>query len=268
MAMGLSAGSLAIAHPEIELQIAAVSARLADRPTDPVLLLQRGELHRIHADWAAAEADFRRAAAAGAGAIVDFHVGRMKLEAGRLDEAAVALDRFLDREPSHAPALIARAETRVALGRPLEAASDFSRALAVTSRPEPAYYLGRARALAAAGSEHLDEAIRGLDEGLERLGHPVTLDLEAVELELGAGRYDAAIARIDRIAAASARREAWLVRRGQILEQAGRVPQARQAYQLALESIHTLPASRRWNRAVQKLEAQATDAVARLAAEP
>ena len=54
------------------------------------------------------------------------------------------------------------------------------------------------------------------------LGEPVTLQLFAVDLEVQRERWDAALERIDRIAARSARQETWLLRRGEILEQAGR----------------------------------------------
>lgn len=260
----LLVASPAAAHPEIEAQISDVTEHIAVRTDDASLYLRRGELHRVHRDWEAALADFERARGLGSGPIVDFHVGRMQLEAGRYAAAAETLDRFLAVEPEHEAGLVARARARVALGRPLEAAADLSRALAVTSRPQPTFYLERARALMAAGDRHLDEAIRGLDEGLERLGRPVTLELEAIDLEVRAGRYDAALARIDRIAAASVRREAWLIRRGELLEQAGRPAQAREAYTLALAAIDALPPSRRGNRAVQRLQAQARSALARL----
>ena len=49
-------------------------------------------------------------------------------------------------------------------------------------RPIPTYYLERARALVEAGPEHFGEALRGLDEGSARLGHPVTLEPYAIEL--------------------------------------------------------------------------------------
>jgi predicted Zn-dependent protease len=110
----------------------------------------------------------------------------------------------------------------------------------------------------------VDLALDGLDEGLERLGQPVTLQLYAIELELRQDRYDQALARLDRIAARSPRKESWLIRRGEILELAGWPADAKQAYIDALAAIDSLPATRRWNRAVQRLETTATEAVERL----
>ena len=55
-------------------------------------------------------------------------------------------------------------------------------------------------ALAAAGPEHLDAAVRGLDEGNAALRHPVTLELLAIDYEVRMERYDAALLRIESIA--------------------------------------------------------------------
>jgi tetratricopeptide (TPR) repeat protein len=264
----LVVSGVAVAHPEIELQIAELDREIAAHPGQAELYLRRGELHRIHQSWAEAEADFATARSAAPDlAVVDFHLGRMLLDAGRVAEAKETLDRFLAREPAHVEGLATRAQALAELGRHRAAAEDLTRAIAAvpeSGRPKPSYYLDRARALERTGQ--LDEAVRGLDEGLLRLGQPVTLQLYAIELDLARDRYDAALARLDRIAAASERQESWLVRRAEILERAGRGEAAKQAYSDALAVIHALPAGRRSNRAVRRLEESATAALARLAA--
>ena len=50
------------------------------------------------------------------------------------------------------------------------------------------------------------------------------------------------------------------MRRGEILESAGRMDEARAAYAAALEAIQVLPASRRSSRAMQELREQALTA--------
>ena len=114
------------------------------------------------------------------------------------------------------------------------------------------------------GVEHIDVALQGLDEGLERLGQPITLLLYAIDLELELGRHDAALARLDRIASRADRKETWLVRRGEILEQAGRPAEARAAYVAAIEAVQALPATRRGTRAVSRLQTRAEEALTRL----
>jgi tetratricopeptide (TPR) repeat protein len=263
----VAATGSAAAHPAIDRQIADMNARIEARPDDPDLYVRRGELHRIHQDWAAAEADFKKARELDPErAAVDFLIGRTRLEAGAPGEAKGFLDRFLAVEPEHTGALVTRARALVALDRPLAAAKDYDRAIAALGEDgaRPTHYLERARALASAGEEQLPRALRGLDEGLERLGQPVTLRLYAIELETEMGRYDAALARLDRIAAGAKRQESWLVQRGEILEAAGRTERARVAYGEALKAIDRLPDSRRGSRAVQRLAEQARSAIARL----
>jgi tetratricopeptide (TPR) repeat protein len=255
------------AHPGIDEQIADVTRRIEATPGDATLFMRRGELHRIHRDWNAAAADYARARALDPKlAAVDLCEGSMLLDAGRHREAKKMMDRFLARVPEHSTGHGVRARALARLGRHLEAAADFTRAieLARDDRPGPDYYLERARALAAAGAPHLPEAIRGLDEGIQRLGRPVTLELLAIELELELERWDSALARVDRIAEHAARKETWLVRKGEILERASRPALAREAYSATLAAIETLPPSRRRNRAVERLEQQAREALERL----
>jgi hypothetical protein len=76
--------------------------------------------------------------------------------------------------------------------------------------------------------------------------------------------YDAALVRLDRIASESVRQEPWLVRKATILEAAGRVTEARQAYQQTLTSLDSLPSTRKSNRAVVRLEDEARQALERL----
>jgi tetratricopeptide (TPR) repeat protein len=256
---------VALAHPEIDWQIRELTKRLAEDPGNTELLLRRGELHRVHADPVAAEADFRLARTVDPELhVVDYHLARLRLDAGRPAEAETLLSRLLERLPDHAPSLVERARARDALGRPLEAAADWERAIAVDPRSGPDHYLGLASALLAAGPEHRPRAIERLDQGLARLGEPVSLALRAIEIELEAGRTDAAVARIEKIAARSARKEPWLVRRAEILEQAGRRADARASYAQALQAIDALPPFRRTTPAVGRLREQALAAVARL----
>ena len=87
------------------------------------------------------------------------------------------------------------------------------------------------------GRDAIEQALRSLDEGLARLGPIVTLELEAIDLELRLNRHDAALARLDGITARAPRKDSWLARRGAILERAGRPDQARAAYRAALDSL-------------------------------
>jgi tetratricopeptide (TPR) repeat protein len=257
LVLGLAPAPRAFAHDGLHDQIEQVTRRIAETPGDGALYLKRGELYRLHGEWDRALADLDRASRLAPGlAAVEFARGRTLLEAGRPAEARAALDRFLAHAPAHVEALLTRARARAALGEHAGAAADYTRALELMPRPEPDVYLERARALAAA--DRVEEAVRGLDEGIARLGPLVTLELCAVDLERRLGRVDAALARVDLLASRSPRKETWLARRGEILDAAGRADEARAAFAAALDAIRALPADRR-TRAVVELERQLRD---------
>lgn len=257
------------AHPGIDEQILRLDEQIAAAPDDAALFLRRGELHRIHREWAKAAADYRTALRLDPELrIAEFCLGRLEVESGSPAQARAILDRYLSARPDDPLALAYRGRALVALGEPLLGAEDFSRAIRHSDPPRPEDYLERARALASAGPEHVGRAIEGLDEGLRVLGEPVTLQDYAIELELGRRSFDAALRRLDRIASQSVRQEPWLVRKAAILEAAGRVEEARAAYRQTLASIETLPAERRGNKAVERLEREAQQGLERLGRGP
>lgn len=258
-----------LAHPAIEAQIADIDRRIAATPTDATLYLRRGELYRIHREWTRAAGDYEHALKLDPELIVVRQsMGRMLLESDRAAEAVAPFEAYLARRPNDTKTLALLSRTYMQLGRYLDAANGYTRTLASVKdgKPRPEYYLERARALVAAGRKHTDKAIEGLDEGLRALDFPVTLQLYAIELEIDNLHHDAALARLDQIASRSARKEPWLVRRGEILEKAGRPEEARQAYQETLDAISALPETRVRNRAVERLQAEATAGIERLQA--
>lgn len=249
--------SFARAHEGLHEQIVAVTAKIKRDPKNASLYLQRGELHRLHRDWARAAADYNRAARLQPGLkVVDLARSKMLFESGRFQRARLTLDRVLKQQPGHYEGLITRARVLAKLGARIEAARDFTAALERSSVPEPELYLERAQVIAGDG-KRIDEALSGVDEGIKKLGPLVTLQLAAIDLELRRQNYDAALARLDVVAAQSERKETWLVRRGEILKLAGRQEEARAAFSAALAAIESLPPERRQSRAVTALQLRA-----------
>jgi tetratricopeptide (TPR) repeat protein len=257
-------------HPAIDAQIEDLTAMIEESPTDANLFLRRGELHRIHRDWPKAEADYRASLELDPQLVIaDYCLGRLRLDAGDPAGARAHLDRYLKQRPTDPEALAARARALNALGKHVEAAKDFTGAIdnSANDSPRPEYFLERARALEAAGPSHIAEALTGLDDGVDRLGEIITLQLFAVDLELARSNYEGALRRLDLISARSVRQEPWLVRKATILEAAGRNEDARAAYEQTLASINSLPSSRRNNKAVTRLENEAREALERLSTE-
>lgn len=246
---------IARGHGDLHEQIKQVTEQIAKDPKNAELYLKRGELHRAHQEWDQAQADYARAVSLDPGlSVVDFTRGRMFLEAGWAHSAKVSLDRFLRKQTNHVEGLTARARALVKLEQRLDAAHDYTEAIRHAPGGRPELYIERAQALAGEGEAHFAEALRGLDEGMQKMGLLVTLQLYAIDVELKRKNFDAALERLEKIAAQSPRKETWLARRGEILQQAGRKAEARKAYESALQAIATLPPARRNVPAMIELE--------------
>jgi tetratricopeptide (TPR) repeat protein len=115
-------------------------------------------------------------------------------------------------------------------------------------------YLALAKAWEAAGEP--EKALIALEDGERRLGSLIVLQLAAIDLQRRLHRWDSAVARVDRVAAQLERKETWLVRRAEILAEAGRYEEAHCTYQKALAAIHSLPPSLRQTKAMRDLEQQ------------
>ncbi|MEO7600111.1 MAG: tetratricopeptide repeat protein [Opitutus sp.] len=245
---------IARAHGDLDLQISVVSLELKQAPT-ALLYLKRAELHHEHEDFAAALADYDRAAKLDPQLdVIGFNRARTLFRSGQLSPAREALDTYLKKQPRHAEAFRLRARVLVGLKNYAAAVADFDRNLTLASQPQPETFLERADALLATGEK--SRAVTSLDQGIERLGNLVTLQSAAIALELDLHRYDAALARVDRVMSSLQRKETWLARRGEILETDGRPEEARRAYRDALGALERLPAQHRNGAPMRALEAR------------
>ena len=243
------------AHGDLHLQIVEVTKEIEKSPRNAELYMRRAELHRAHSAWDEAQADYDYAFALDPKLpMIDLARGRMFLDANWPLSCRTAVDRFLAKNPDHPDGLIVRARALVKLNQRLAAAQDYTKAIGKVPEGRPELFLERAQALAAEGKEHVDAAIKGLDEGIQMMGALVTLNLYAMDLEAEHGRYDAAMKRLDGVMAKAPRKETWLERRGNILRQAGKLEEARKAYEAALEAMKSLPPTRRNVPAMVELE--------------
>lgn len=240
-------------HEGLDQQIARATLEIESHPGRADLRLRRADLHRVHEDWAAAAADYDQAARLDPG-LAAVHLGRARLwlAFGDAARAKSSADLFLAKEPDHADGLLERARALSRLGRSTESVEDFTRAIGRLAAPPPEIFLERAAAQRAQG--RLEDAVRGLDEGIRALGAVVSLRLAALDLDVELRRYDSALARVLEIESRAERKDSWLVRRGEILLLAGRRDEAREAYRAALASIEGLPAGRRTAPFTRELE--------------
>jgi tetratricopeptide (TPR) repeat protein len=242
-------------HGDMHLQIQEVTRDLEKQPRNAALYLKRGEVFRAHGDFDSAHADLERAALLEPRMeVLPLARGRLFYEANWPQSAKMALDSFLRNHTNHVEALALRARCLVKMGQRLDGVKDYTRAIEFAADPQPELYLERAQALNDEGPVHYAEAVKGLEDGMKKMGPLVTLQLYAIDLEVKEKKYDAALARLDNASAASPRKETWLARKGEILQTAGRPDQACDAFRSALKAISQLPDTRRNVPAMQELQ--------------
>jgi len=250
-------------HGDIHEQIEALTRQIAEHPDHAGLLLKRGDLHRIHGQSAEALKDLDRASNIDpALKTVGLVRGKVLLDSNQPALAQTALNRFLAQVPNHVDGLVTRARVLIKLGENAKAVDDLSRAISNSPRPDPQLYLDRANLLRGLNPPRFAEALLGLNEGIEKLGPLVSLELPAMELEVLETKYDAALQRLERLAAKASRKETWLVRRAETLTKAGRLGEASQTYAAALKAIQTLPDGLRNQPATRDLEVNVRTALA------
>lgn len=260
----LAAVSPLHAHGDDQLLIDALTEELAKKP-EADLFIRRGELFRHHSEWAKAEADFLAAARLEPQlALVDFFRARSWLEAGAAERARPLIDRYLAKMPGEAEAWFLRGEIGAALGRHDAAAADYAEGIQRATSPRPEHFLRRARLLAAASRTDTTRVLAALDEGIARLGPVIALVDFAIALELERPDYEAALRRVTAAMAKAPRREAWLVRQGDILVKCGRAGEAVAAYRAALAAIEELPERYRETVPIEKLARDARTSLQRL----
>lgn len=242
--IGLLWSTVATAHVGLDELDARSAAVVAARPDDASAHLERARVLQLEHQWDAALVALESAAARGADVDV---VGGIRaavyLDAGFPRMAKLEVDRVLARRPDAAELLVVRASAWVALGNPEAAAADYGEAIAKGPMPTPELVLARRDVLVGLGKRA--DAVQALDDGMARVGHVVSLEMPAVDLEVELGRYDAALVRLDRLArTTSVPNPLWIARRGDVLVRAGRATEARAEYAKALELIDARAARR------------------------
>ena len=251
----ICASGKAGAHGDVHERINAITVQIKQSPSNAPLYFERAELYRVDGDFTNALADLNLAARIDPTLRrVDFCRGRVLFEAGKLNEALPPLNKYLATNPEDPEAYTTRARALRKVSQFKPAAEDYTIAIETTRIPSPELYIERAECFRGLG--RLEEALRGLDEGIRKFGPLVTFELPAIDLEVALKRYDAALARIDRVSARWQRKETWLVRRAEVLKQAGREAESKKSYADALAALDRLPPAHRNTRASLDLEAR------------
>ncbi|MFN7951869.1 MAG: hypothetical protein U0610_09080 [bacterium] len=264
-----AAPSAVRADDDVASRVRELTAKIEASPRDASLYAWRADLHRFARDYDSALADCERARAlAPTAPRICAVCGRVLDDAGYPRAARAVAETGLGSDPRDPELRLLRARALVKLGDGYAAWDDFSAVIAAAPAPSPDLYLERSNAVAGLGGDLRERALGGIDEGIARLGPLVTLELAALEHEEKLGRVEAALARIDRLAADAPRKETWLIRRAELLARTGREAEARDSFQRALAAIDALPEHLRSTRATQALAERARAALGSPAAAP
>lgn len=254
-------------HGDDAQLIEALTVALTRAP-DPDLYIRRGELLRHHQEWTKAEADFVAAARlAPELTTLDYFRARNWLEAAEPQRAQSLIERYVAASPEEPEGWFLRGDVHAALGEPGPGAAHYAEGLARARSPRPEHFLRRARFLASSSTFTAAEVIAALDEGIARLGPVISLVEYALELELERKNYPGALERVSAALLRAPRREAWLVRQGDILVLSGRTSEAARSYRAALAAISELPERYRTSPPMEKLARETLATLNRLPSE-
>jgi tetratricopeptide (TPR) repeat protein len=253
-----------LAHEDLAARIQLLTAQLSTNQNNVGVLIQRADIYRLHGNWTEARNDYAAAEklAPDSGAVL-LGQAQLHVDVGEDAAARLAFDEFISRFPTNSVALLSRARVLARLGERPAAIADYSHAIAVAASPQPEEFLERAGLQATEFGA--DEAIKGLDEGLARLGWVVTFQKAAIDYELKRQRPDQALARLETIIARANRKETWLAWKGEILLAAGRPQEAEKVLSATLKAIETLPPRMRTSPGMVQLRAKVEGSLATLA---
>lgn len=240
-------------HTDLVNSIEILTKEIADNNTDEQLYFLRAELYRRHANWIAALSDYDSAERYGfESEQLLFYRGQLYFESGQYEYALDLLNEFLTKNSDSPNALIIHA--KIPGRKQLDSVKDIDNALTMVESPTPDLFLYRAKLLAEAGSDYFDEIINGLNYATARLGPIVSLISFGVDQCEKQKEYDQGLKIIERLPNRIKQQANWQARRGELHSLMKNPVKAREHFLAALNTIEALPNSRRYSRAIKKLE--------------
>lgn len=256
----LALSPLSFAHGTHSELLSWVDKKLVEQPANGELWCQRAWLNLEHEDWKQTLSDVEKAEKLAPGQYpTGWFKGEALVLAGKLPEAKKVLDDFIVQFPQDKRGNLSRARVLVKLGMKEEALADYRRALAMSPETGPDLVQEAAESLAENG--HLEEGIQVIDSGLNRLGGIPSLLMKVLEMEMKAGRHEAALSRVDAMQESAPRPEPWMAKRAQLLAQAGRLDESRAAWKALIIHLERLPNLERGSNSMSLLAEQARGAL-------
>ena len=142
--------------------------------------------------------------------------------------------------------------------------------MAIAAKPDltPDQYTLFVEACLAARGSHLDEALRLLDARLANPGSPDWIQDMAIDVELKAGRTDAAFARLDAMIASKKRLPFLYAQKASLQFDVGHFSEAEKSLHLARSAFSTLSEKRQRSKVFVELNQQIVTLAERIAHQP
>lgn len=249
--------SIGYAHPGAHDKLVYINRQLKEKPNDQQLYIQRGATYSNDGQFDNALADFRKAETLGNPLAVAFELGVLHYRQGKFEQARTYFDAWLQRSPTHAPALEHRARLLRDAGDFEASLADYNALFALQQRSDPGNYISAAKMLAELDDEGLAAAIDMLDSGMQQLGLAPQLQRYAIELELKRQHTANAIARLASLEPVLGKSPDWKTDMGELLLLAGKKAEAQKLFSAATIQLTTLrktPARQRLLEKLQKLK--------------
>ncbi len=241
MAALLLGAVAATAHGPFHEQIQALTLELESKPSDVSLIARRCDIQRAHALWFEALADLvQLEKLAPADPTNGLRRGVILLGQGQAVEAVPYLVKWVEKHPDGIDERLALAQACMGAKQWTNAIRELSAVLASSAEARAQVFLDRARCQQQAG-DSATNILKGLDEGIARIGPTPQLIRHAAEVELDRGAVDAAVSRIGVMAERSERKERWLFEQGELFRRGGRLEDARRCYSNAIVALAALP---------------------------
>jgi predicted Zn-dependent protease len=241
----------AVAHDSLHEQIEEVTRSIKKEPRNPKLYLKRAELYRLHKEWKNSAKDIKRAEKLNPKlAVTNLLRGKLLFDIKNFNKAEKSLKKYLQKDAESFEGNLTLARVYSKQKKTEEAFKYFTKAIIISPDDSIEIYLERAKLLA--GENQFKRAIKGLDEGISKLGQILTLQNMAINLEVKRQNYDSALKRLDRLMEKMPRKESFQLREGEIYLQAGQYCRAKEILTKSQKGFASLPGFRKKVRAIKE----------------
>lgn len=229
-------------HGDLEVQIAEKNRAIKASPDSIWLYVERGLLYYQHEQADSALLDYDFALNNGLDtSIVYCYMSEALLSKNEYKRGLYHVSEFLKQEPNHKRGIHVRAKLLQALGKLVEAATDFEYIICHSDNNTPQDYIQLANLFLHIDSANFEKPIDVLNRGLERLGELFSLRMKIYELEKMRKNYAAAHTMLDKIMQPLSRKERLLIEKAALFLLESKTIEAAQCLVDAENAITSLP---------------------------